>query len=140
MSLEFYETAAIVVRGKLKFDGRSRQALDQALGQFAEGAVTVRVERHHAKRTDAQNRFWHGVVIPLFAEHTGESFEEAKRTLALELIPEETRKLDGTIVTTAGHTSDLNVAQFNDLIKRAQELGARYDIYIPDPGEMAQTG
>ncbi len=135
--LDFYETGAIVTRGKLKFEARDREGLDRALTQFAEGFVTLRIERHHRKRTDRQNRFWHGVVIPLFVEHCGYSFDEAKAALSLELIPKEIHQLNGTAVVVPGHTSELNVAQFNDLIKRAQELGARMDIYVPDPGEVA---
>lgn len=137
MAIEFFETSACIATGKLKFSARELQRLQQAMTQFPEGFVTLRVERAHRRRTDGQNRFWHGVVIPLFAEHCGESFDEMKRTLALELIPVETKRLDGSIVISPGHTADLTVAQFNDLIARAQKLGAEMDIYIPDPNEVA---
>jgi hypothetical protein len=136
VSLEYFECGGLIVGGKFKLTARDRQLFEQAASQFADGYVVFRMERARRKRTDAQNKFWHGVVIPLFAEHCGEHVEEMKRTLALELIPVETRKLDGTVIITPGHTSDLDVAQFNDLIKRAQELGASMDIYIPDPNEV----
>lgn len=135
--IEFYEVGAIVARGKLTLEDREKAELAKALSQFVEGFVTVRIERHHRKRTDRQNRFWHGVVIPLFVEHCGYTFDEAKAALALELIPVEARKFDGSTAIVPGHTSDLNVAQFNELIKRAQQLGAEMDIYIPDPNEVA---
>jgi hypothetical protein len=137
MAIEFTETSARIEHGKLRMSAGEVKNFARAVAQFAAGFVTVRVERAHRRRTDGQNRFWHGVVIPLFAEHCGESFDEMKRTLALELIPQETKRLDGSIVISPGHTADLNVAQFNDLIQRAQKLGAEMDIYIPDPNEVA---
>lgn len=135
--IEFYETSALIVRGKLKLTTHERQGMERGLTQFADGYVTVRVEKAQRKRTDQQNRFWHGIVIPLFADHCGESVVDMKRTLALELIPVEVKRFDGVVVVVPGHTADLNVAEFNDLIKRAQKLGAEMDIYIPDPNEVA---
>jgi hypothetical protein len=135
MSLEFYEVEGLIACGRLKFRKESREFLEAALMQFADGYVSVRVERVQRHRTSRQNRFWHGVIIPLFAEHCGYHVDEMKRTLAVELLPVETTRLDGSVVITGGRTSELTVKQFNDLIERAQQLGAEMGIVIPDPNQ-----
>jgi len=106
-----------------------------ALWQVKDGPVIVTVQEILSHRTLAQNAFWHSVVIPAFMT-LGYEFQEAKDALALELIPTGTRHLDGTITVTPGHTSELDVEQFSDLIRRAVQLGAEYDVMVPDPGEI----
>jgi hypothetical protein len=136
MKQEYYETSGVVEKGKLQLSGR--QLFEQAIRRFPDGHVTVRIEVTRRKRSSAQNRFWHGVVIPLFAEHCGYDIADMKDVLALKLIPREVPDMStGEIHVVPGHTSELNVKEFNDLIERAQRLGAEMDIYIPDPGEVA---
>lgn len=103
---------------------------------FKRGPVLLSVKAHRETRSGAQNRYWHGVVIPAFVEHCGYEFDEAKDALALELIPKEVVDIKtGEVKTVPGHTSEQNTKQFNEMIERAQRLGAEMGIYIPDPGE-----
>ena len=136
MRQEEYSTLATVKDGKLSMQGRA--LFEQAMRRFPDGAVIVEVKTTRPQRSHAQNRYWHGVVIPLFAEHCGYELQEMKDALALKLIPKELVDMDtGEVRIVPGHTSALNVKDFNDLIERAQRLGAEMDIYIPDPGEVA---
>lgn len=135
MRQDFFETGGVITDGKLKLQGR--RVWEQALRRFPEGPVVVRVEAQKRRRTLRQNAFWHAVVIPLFAEHCGYDFEDMKDALALELLPVEvTNMKTGKVTVVPGHTSTLTTARFNDLIERAQRLGAEMNLYIPDPGEM----
>lgn len=115
--------------------GRFRHAMQG----FPEGAqVSVRVKVERPQRSSQQNRFWHGVVIPLFAEHCGYDFEDMKDALALELLPREVVDVKtGEVHKVPGHTSSLTTKEFNELIERAQRLGASMGIYVPDPNEVA---
>lgn len=134
MKQEMYEAGAYIVNGELKPTGLV--TFRQAMKRFADGPVTIKVSVARPKRSDSQNRYWHGVVIPLFAEHCGYEFDEMKDALALKLLPKEITDFStGEVRTVPGHTSELNTKQFNELIERAQRLGAEMDIYIPDPGE-----
>lgn len=133
LASESVSIAAVYSGGKLDFDREELRRLCQALPA---GPVTITVAKETHQRSAQQNRFWHGVVIPLFSEHCGNELAEMKDVLALELIPVERVLLDGTRVTVPGHTADLTTAQFKDLIERAQRLGASMDIYIPDPDEV----
>jgi hypothetical protein len=131
---DIFETDGVIEKGKLRLSGK--QGFDAAMSRFPDGhvIVTVKVQRPH--RSSQQNRYWHGVVVPLFAEHCGYEFAEMKDALALELLPKEVIDLKtGEIKIVPGHTSDLNTKEFNDLIDGAQRLGAEMGINIPDPGE-----
>jgi hypothetical protein len=131
---EQFETDGVIERGKLRLSGR--QGFDAAMSRFPDGHVVVTVKVQRPSRSSQQNRFWHGVVIPLFAEHCGYEFAEMKDALALKLIPREVVDLStGEVCMVPGHTSALNTREFNDLIERAQRLGAEMGIDIPDPGE-----
>ena len=128
---DYYECGGVITKGKLRL--RDKGAMDRALASWKDGDILCRIERPTRHRTGPQNRFWHGVVIPLFAEHCGYRESEMKDVLALKLIPVQVLAMDGTERTVPGHTSTLSVAEFNDLISQAQQLGAEMDILIPDP-------
>lgn len=136
MKQDEYSTLGVIKAGRMQV--QDRQSFEAAMRRFADGPVVVEVKTIKPQRSSAQNRFWHGVVIPLFAEHCGYEIAEMKEALALKLIPKEITDMDtGEVHIVPGRTSDLSVKAFNDLIERAQRLGAEMDIYIPDPGEVA---
>lgn len=136
MRQEFYEAVGMIAKGELKIQARG--AFVQAMQRFPDGPVVIDVKVSRPQRSSAQNRYWHGVVIPLFAEHCGNDFDEMKDILALHLLPKEiTDPKTGEMHKVPGHTSKLNTKDFNALIERAQRLGAEYGIYIPDPSEVA---
>ena len=133
---DVFETGGAIAQGKLHLEGRL--VFEQAMSRFADGPVTVRVMAGQRQRSLQQNKYWHGVVVPLFAEHCGYDFQEAKDALALHLIPHEVIDIKtGEIHTVPGHTAQLTVPQFNELIERAQRLGAEMNLYVPDPNEVA---
>jgi hypothetical protein len=136
MTQELFECGGRIVGGKLKIEGRV--VFEQTMARFEDGPVTVRITVGKKTRSLQQNRYWHGIVVPLFAEHCGYGHAEMKDALALELIPHEVVNLKtGEISRAPGHTSQLTVDQFNELIVRAQALGATMGIYVPDPNEVA---
>lgn len=136
MKQETFETDGVISRGKLKVSGQ--QGFAAAMSRFPDGHVVVTVKVQRPTRSSAQNRFFHGVILPMFAEHCGYELQEMKDALALELIPREVIDMKtGEVRVVPGHTSELNTKEFNDLIERAQRLGAEMGIVIPDPGVVA---
>ena len=142
MRQEFYEALGKIERGE---SGKRLEVFDRdhmiaAIQRFPDDAsvvVSIRVNRE--KRSNAQNKFWHGVVIPAFAEHCGYEFDEMKDALALELLPKEVVDVKtGEVRIVPGHTSELNTKEFNELIERAQRLGAEMGVYVPDPNELVR--
>lgn len=136
MTQEVYECGGQIVAGELK--PIALIAFRQAMKRFPDCKVSIKVEIERPKRSSSQNRYWHGVVVPLFAEHCGYEFDEMKDALALKLLPKEVVDMDsGEVRIVPGHTSDLNTKEFKELVERAQRLAAEMDIYIPDPNEVA---
>lgn len=136
MKQELYETDGLIDRGKLKLAGQ--RSFNEAMQRFPDGHVLVTIKVARPQRSSSQNRFWHGVVIPLFAEHCGYELDEMKDALALRLIPKTVVDLEtGEERIVPGHTSALNTKGFNDLIERAQRLAAEMGIVIPDPETVA---
>lgn len=137
MSQESYEADGVIVNGELK--PVSLVAFRQAIKRFPnEARVVIRVKVQRPQRSNQQNRYFHGVVIPLFAEHCGYDFDDMKDALALELLPKEVVDVKtGEVRIVPGHTSDLTTKEFNDLIDRAQRLAASMGLDIPSPNEGA---
>lgn len=120
-------------KGKLKiFD---REGFDRVVVCFGDGEdLQLHIEEVGRQRTTAQNRFFHGPILKAFMS-TGLHQQEAKDMLALMFIPQDVRMLDGSIVRVPGHTSDLKVKEFNDLIDACLQLAAENDLYIEDSEE-----
>lgn len=121
------------VDGKLKiFD---RAGMDAVLAEYGDGEdLQLHIEEVGRKRTQAQNRFFHGPILKAF-ESLGWRKQEAKDMLCLRFIPQECRQMDGSIVLVPGHTSDLNVQPFNDFIEECIQLAAENEIVIQDADE-----
>lgn len=121
------------VNGKLKI--YDREGMDAVLSEYGDGEdLQLHIEEVGRKRTQAQNRFFHGPICKAFMS-TGLHHQEAKDMLALMFIPKECRTLDGSIVIVPGHTSELKVEEFNDFIDACIQLAARHEIYIEDGDE-----
>lgn len=132
--LEQFETVGEITDTGFKFT--DTEHVRRTMRGCKRGTWLATFKFYRPKRSDAQNRFWHGIVIPAFVEHCGYEFAEMKDALALELLPKEVVDMKtGEVRIVPGHTSELNTKEFNDLIERAQRLGAEMGIVIPDPGE-----
>jgi hypothetical protein len=138
MKQEVYEALCSFDERGMTIDGLEHFRAAMRRFPHGRGVITVKVLRE--SRSSQQNRFYHGVIIPLFAEHCGYEFDEMKDALALKLIPREVVDLDtGEVRIVPGHTSQLNTKEFNDLIERAQRLGAEMGIDIPNTGEVSRV-
>lgn len=119
--------------GKLKiFD---LEGFNAVLSEYGDGEdLQLHVEEVGRKRTQAQNRFFHGPILKGFVT-LGYGHQEAKEMLCLRFIPKEVRQMDGSVVLVPGHTSELTVEPFNNLIDECIQLAAENDIYIMDADE-----
>jgi hypothetical protein len=122
-----------IEKGKPKiFD---RAGMDAVFAAYGDGEdFQLSIEEVGRKRTQAQNRFFHGPILKAFMS-TGLYQQEAKDMLCLRFIPREVRQLDGSVVLVPGHTSTLKVDEFNDLIDACIQLAAENDIFIEDADE-----
>lgn len=136
MSLDTYEALGVIVKGELK--PQASVSFRQAMKQFADGPVVIRVDVQQERGSAAQRRYWFGVVVKHFSEHCGYDKDEMHEVLKAELLP--SKDVEFTDPTTGevrvhripGSTQRLTKAQWKELIDKAQRLGAEMDIYIPD--------
>lgn len=110
------------------------EALAVAVGRIG-GSHEVVLRKYRARRSDAQNRYWWGVVIPALAGCWGCDLQEAHDIVLVEFVG-RAREVNGKAITLPGSTAALNTAQFNELIKAVQQhAAAEHGVYIPDPNE-----
>ncbi len=106
---------------------------------FLEGKrVREVVDMVRKKRSDAQNRYWFGVVVKAFMEAMDEDFDAQRVHYAIvsEIHFEVVQGLDGRILKSPKPTHNLSTTEFMELIAKAQRLASEfYNIYIPDPNE-----
>ena len=139
MSFEFLQAGGTVKGGKLEVDDQA--SFRRAMSRFGDGPVTVRIERARERRSAAQNRYWHGVVVDAFAEHCGNDHDDMHEILKMEInskVVEFTDPATGEVkeMRVGMSTANLTTKAFAELIERAQRLGATMGIYIPNPGEV----
>lgn len=123
----------IKTNGKMKI--LDREGFDATFAEFGEGEeFNITLEEVGRKRTNAQNRFFHGPVLKAFMA-LGNGKQEAKDMLCLMFIPHDIHMLDGSIVRVPGHTAALSVEDFNDLIENCIRLAAENGQNVKDADE-----
>src|ERR1035437_4432817 len=113
-----------------------------------EGPHRISIVKERKRRSDGQNGYFHGVVIPIFAEWCREqgndwSDEDAKEYLKRRFLTKTwTNEKTGEIFETTGETSKLNTVEFNYFIEQCCALIAELcGIAVPplDPFYKSDT-
>ncbi len=99
--------------------------------RFAGEEVEIEIRKRRSKRSASQNKFWHGVVVALLAEHCGYTHDEMHEALKAKFLGEDDLSRG---LRRIGSTRKLNTLEFADLTERvmvwaAGELG----VVIPSP-------
>jgi len=138
----------ITYNGRIDEDGRlkiwKRGELVKELSGLRNMDVTLTIEEYKKPRSSKQNRYYHGVVLPMvklgLMDRTGEivSLEEVKTFLSYKFITREVADPDsGEVYKIARGTSDLSTKEFNKFTEDIQHWASYYlGIEIPDPGEQ----
>ena len=127
-------------QGRLYF--RDRRAMDLHVSAFAEGAmVQVTIGAIEKTRSNAQNRYYWGVVVAYVREKIGLTPKEAHALLGAEfLMVEERIELPGGKVKTYGRirsTSELTTAEFERYMDDCRMwAGVELGVGIPTPNEI----
>lgn len=93
--------------------------------------VELILRRHRVRRSGDQNRYFHGVVLPLLAEHCGYECDEMREALKIKFLSTHT---DGDLPSVRS-TADLTTAEFAEFTDQCRRLGAELGVNIPDPGQ-----
>jgi len=109
--------------------------------------VIVTIQKRRSKRSDPQNRYFHGVCIPIIQQglldagwNEARSAEWTKDFIKMNcLVKSYTNELTGEVKDSIGKTSGLTKSEFMDLIADVQQWAAEnLGIYVPDPNEQTE--
>ena len=127
-----------VVNKKLKFFDHEKAAIKRWIATFKDGTkLDIIIRKHKSKRSDEQNRYYWGVVIPILADYFGhDNAEDLHAELKLKFNPVSS-KLDPNIII-GGTTTKMSTVEFmaaeDSYVERICRWAAmEYSIFIPPP-------
>lgn len=124
-------------------DGRlclvNRPLFHDLLRTLRNGPYELSLTRLRAIRSQQANRYWWGVVVHLFSEHTGYTPEEIHEWAKAKFIPKRLALLNGNgdvedEYVIGGSTRKMTTTEFADFVDTVRQFGnERLDLNIPDP-------
>jgi hypothetical protein len=135
-----YEIRTNVINGNLK---RNRNLILNALETFEGQEVILTIQKAKKRRSNPQNSFYHGVVIPIMQQclkdagylMTNESVHDMLKLRFLKesiLVNENT----GEYIERIKSTTELTTTQFAEYILDIQKFAVEYfNVIIPDPNQ-----
>lgn len=117
-----------------------------AFKSLAGKRVKITIERAYNKRSNNQNRFFHGVCLPLIGDallelgyNEGKNMEWVKDFVKVNLLTTEMPDKHGEIRKFVRPTSGLSTSEFMELIADLQQWAAEnLDLIIPDPNSQSE--
>lgn len=104
-----------------------------ALYKLSGRKITVDLEVYRYSRSGQQNRYFHGVVLPILGDHLGYTKNEMRNALALKFLSTADEKTG--LVRIRG-TSDLSTVEFEDFMAEVRQWAGEFlHVSIPLPGE-----
>ena len=131
-----------VVNGRLK---RNRNLIESALKTFEGKDIEITIQLKRKTRSNSQNAYYWGVVIPLIQQGLKEATGEIRDSNSIhyqillpllssdrEIINTET----GQVIFEKLTSSEMTTTQFSEYIMSIQKWASEFlDIDIPDPNE-----
>ena len=135
-----YEIRTNVINGNLK---RNRNLILNALETFEGQEVILTIQKAKKRRSNPQNSFYHGVVIPIMQQclkdagylMTNESVHDM---LKLRFLKESILVNEGTgeYIERIKSTTELTTTQFAEYVLDIQKFAVEYfNVQIPNPNE-----
>ena len=127
-----------VVKKKLKLLDHVKKGINLWVSTFKNGTkLDITIRKQKVKRTNLQNRYYWGVVVPILADHFGhDNPEDMHEDLKQEFNPIES-KIDPTKII-GGSTTKLSTVEFfsaeDSYIERiCRRAVMDWEVYIPPP-------
>jgi hypothetical protein len=132
-----------VTDGQLKLQNH-RRFLEECK-QFEGKQVELTLRRKQSRRSDQQNRYYWGAVVPIVAAglcEAGYRVSEQDTHVYLKsrfLLDGIVNENTGEILPTTGSTSKLSTTDFMAYVAEIQQWAAEFlNVVIPDPGEQVE--
>jgi hypothetical protein len=104
----------------------NREQIETAVSTLADGRYLLEFEKLPMKRSDAQNKYLHAVIIPtyqkLFNDIRGRFHENIVKGMIKEMFLKEeiVCEISGEIFTIIKDTRDLNVSEFDEFLQNCR--------------------
>jgi len=134
--------ACDIARGKIKI--RERDKFDEYILSLPEDVYWVILKRYKKERSDKQNRYFHGVVIPLatqFLYEAGllpyEDLEMGKQLLKSMFLKEYEFTFEGKVFAKTKETRTLKTDQMEEFLEAVRRyFREEHNFKIPEPNEV----
>lgn len=131
-----------VENGTLK---RNRKLISDAIKSFEGKEIELTIERKRKKRSNPQNRYYWGVVMPILQSGLKEATGEVRDINSIhyqivlplfspkrEIINKET----GEVVSESKSSSEMTTSEFSEFVMEIQKWGSEFlSVDIPSPNE-----
>ena len=121
----------------------NRNALSDTFAQFEGKDVAITIEVAKKKRSGSQNRYYHGVVLPLIQnglkDATGEhySHEQVHDLLRHKYLVVDVPFKDGLFAERVKSSTELSTIEFEDYQANCKVFAAEFlGVVIPEPNEQ----
>ena len=127
-----------VVNKKLKLFDHEKQAIGRWIATFKDGTkLDITIRKHKSKRSNEQNRYYFGVVLPILADYFGhDNTEDMHEDMKLKFNPIKSKIEPGKTIggtTTKLSTVDFFSAETSYVERICRWAATEYSIYIPPP-------
>ncbi len=117
--------------GKLKFENIG--AFARKLAEFKGERVQVCIERRQKRRSNAENNYYWGVVVPILCEWSGYTEYEMHDAIKQKFLFE----FDNVhALPRIRSTADLTTTEFEMLMTNIREWASFQGVFIPLPNEQ----
>lgn len=121
-----------VENGKLKVE--DKESLNKFLAK-KDGRVFLTIQNMEKPRSNNQNRYYHGVVISIICEHTGQSPDEIHTFLGAKFLSKEI-DVGGDVVFATQSTTTLSTIEFEVFMSKCRVWATLFfSLPIPEPNE-----
>ena len=132
---------AVAKNGRADMVDHEKEAVRRWIRTFKDGTkLDIVIRKHSSKRSNEQNRYYWGVVVPILADHFGhDNPEDMHEDLKIKFNPIESKVEPGKIIggtTTKMTTIDFMVAEDSYIERICRWASTEFGIYIPPPKKV----
>jgi hypothetical protein len=126
-------------------DQEARLVIDNAAGWRAMLAklkgqrLSVTLSRVFSRRSNAQNKWYWGCIIPILSDWTGYEKDEMHEALKRLFLTEERELPSGVAIQFVPSTASLDTKAFSDYADRCCRWASEQGVPIPKPGDSMEV-
>ena len=121
--------------------GRLPKDFQEAVQANTDQRVELSIKKVKAKRSNPQNSYFHGVVLPMVTNALKDLGHQETQASTKEMLKRKFLTFyvnieDGIFLEKTLKTSELSKAQFMDFVTEIQQFAVEFlNLQIPDPGQ-----